>query len=325
MNTNPQRTLLARWRTVGVLSLGIGLGFAAFATSQVARPAAKASANNAGDSPDPFTALNDASRIAYGLAKDAALARTGPVVFVEGDDLVLKRGAERTKVRFIPAIYHVLKAVSHVALAIDVTLATHAGEGALGDEVLKDLREYRGLFPPVVDKLGTSGLDGEQRERQKAILAECAAFLDVVIERRASSPTDRIAFARRTSPLLTTNAESAARAALDSLHRQVSLWKGQLTPEEWNRLTIVVMGTQLPRKGNMAVQYFARLLGEPGESRRIIYAEALFDEPRALNLLATRLVDTQVGIDFFNDPIRMHRDLLADASQNYLPLLIDKP
>jgi hypothetical protein len=84
------------------------------------------------------------------------------------------------------------------------------------------------------------------------------------------------------------------------------------------------MGTQAPRKGNLAVQYFARLLGEPGEGRRIVYAEAIFDETRALDLVATKLVDTQVGIDFFNDPLRMHRDLLSDAAQDYLPILIDK-
>ena len=263
MCMNPQRTLHSRWRTVGALAFGLGLGLAAFATSQVADPAVKTSAK-AQDSPDPFTTLNDASRIAYRLAKDAVLARTGPVIFVEGDDLVLKRGAERSKVRFIPDIYHVMKAISHVALAIDVTLAAHADEHPLGDEVLKDLREYRGLLPPVVERLATSGLDGEHREREKTILAECAAFLDSVIERRAGSQTDRMAFARRMWPLITTNAGSAARAALDSLHRQVSLWKGRLSPEEWNRLTVVVMGTQMPRKGNLAVQYFGAPAGRAG-------------------------------------------------------------
>ena len=321
---NTQRTVHSRWQSVGALAFATGLGLTAFAASQIAEPAVKISAN-AQQPPDPFTTLNDASRIAYRLAKDAALARNGPVVFVEGDDLVLKRGAERTKVRFIPDTFHVMKAVSHVALAIDVTLAAHSDEHPLGDEVLKDLREYRGLLPPVVENLATSGLDGENRERQNTILAECAAFLDSVIERRAGSPADRVAFARRMWPLVTTNAGSAARIALDSLHRHVSLWKRQLPPEEWNKLTVVVMGTQLPRKGNMAVQYFARLLGEPGEGRRIVYAEALFDEQRALDLLATRLVDTQVGIDFFNDPLRMHRDLLCDPAHDYIPILIDKP
>jgi len=282
-------------------------------------------AGKAQDSRDPFTTLNDASRIAYRLAKDAALARTGPVILVEGDDLVLRKGHERSKVRYIPDIYHLLKAVSHVVLAIDVTLAAHADEQPLGDEVLKDLRDYRALLPPVVGQLPTTGLDREHQERERTILAECAAFLDSVIEHRASSSADRVAFARRMWPLITTNAASAARAALDSLHRQVSQWKERLSPEEWKKLTVIIMGTQMPRKGNLAVQYFARLLGEPGEGRRIMYAEALFDEPRALDLLATRLVDTQVGVDFFNDPLRMHRDLLSDAAEDYLPILINRP
>src|SRR3954462_7953833 len=51
---------------------------------------------------------------------------------------------------------------------------------------------------------------------------------------------------------------------------------------EWERLTVVVMGRQLPRRDNLAVRYFAPLLGEPGEGRRIVYAESLFDDPKAL-------------------------------------------
>jgi hypothetical protein len=306
------------------LAFVLAVGFADYAASQVAKPSTNA-VPKAHDPPDPFAALNDASRIAYKLAKDVALAKAGPVIFVDGDDLILRRGTERTKARFIPDVYHVIKTVSHVPLAIDVTLAAHVDEHPLAEEVLKDFREYRGLLPPVMERIATTGLDAEVREREKLILAECSGFLDSLIERRECSTAERMAFARRMWPRITMNAESAARAALDSLHHQVGLWKGQLSADEWNRLTVVVMGSQMPRKGNLAVQYFARLLGEPGEGRRIVYAEALFDEPRALNLLATRIVDTQVGVDFFGDPLRMHRDLLSDAAEDYLPILVDKP
>ena len=95
--------------------------------------------------------------------------------------------------------------------------------------------------------------------------------------------------------------------------------------QDWNDLTVLVIGPQLPRKDNLAVQYFARLLGQPGEGKRLIYAEGLGDEPRALDLLATHLVDTQIGIDFFNDPNRMARDLRSDGTRDYLPLLLDQP
>ena len=54
-------------------------------------------------------------------------------------------------------------------------------------------------------------------------------------------------------------------------------WRATLTGDEWERLTVIVLGGQLPRRDNLAVQYFARLLGESGEGRRVIYAEGLAD------------------------------------------------
>ncbi len=74
----------------------------------------------------------------------------------------------------------------------------------------------------------------------------------------------------------------------------------------------------MPRRNNLAVQYFARLLGEKGEGKRIIYAEALFDESKALKLLGTHRIDTRLGEDIFDEPLYMHRDLLSDAAKNYL-------
>ena len=108
------------------------------------------------------------------------------------------------------------------------------------------------------------------------------------------------------------------RPRIAATHEQVRAWRATLTGDEWKRLTVIVLGGQLPRRDNLAVQYFARLLGEPGEGRRIIYAEGLGDEQRALDLLGTRLVDTGLGAAFFGDPARLHRDLLGDAAKEAL-------
>jgi hypothetical protein len=98
-------------------------------------------------------------------------------------------------------------------------------------------------------------------------------------------------------------------------------WRKEMTPEEWTRLRVIVMGSALPRRGNLAVQYFARLLGEKSESPRLVYAESVWEEDRALRLLATYMLDTGVGVAFFDDPLRMHRDLLADAATEYIKQL----
>ena len=274
---------------------------------------------------DPLTSLNETFRAAYRRTKEAALAHGGPVILMEGDNVVLKRGSTRREVPYTPAVYHVLKMVAHVPLALDVALAPHAGEETLSDNVLAELREYRKRMEEAEPALANQGLEPEAFERSRKIFAESRAFLDSVEKARRCPREERLRFARRMTPMVMKNAGEAARAELDALHARIGAWRAEMTPEEWKALKVVILGSALPRKQNLTVQYFARLLGEPGEGPRIIYAESIREEEKALDLMATSAVDTTIGVDFFNDPTRMHRDLLSDAARDYLPLLIDRP
>ena len=40
-----------------------------------------------------------------------------------------------------------------------------------------------------------------------------------------------------------------------------------------------------------------------------------------MDLLGTHLLDTDIGVAFFEDPWRMHRDLLGDAAATYIETL----
>jgi hypothetical protein len=114
------------------------------------------------------------------------------------------------------------------------------------------------------------------------------------------------------------NADDASRAQIDAYHARVSAWRRELPPEEWARLHVVILGPQMPRRHNVAVQYFAKLMGLPDESRRLVYAEELIGEPQALNLLATHQLDSELSEAFFGDPDRMEIDLLGNAASVYL-------
>jgi hypothetical protein len=74
----------------------------------------------------------------------------------------------------------------------------------------------------------------------------------------------------------------------------------------------------------VVMQYFLRLLHEPAEGGRVVYAETLWEESQAMDLLGTHLLDGSVGEAFFGDYMRMHRDLLGDAAKQYLPHLLPK-
>ena len=312
----------SRWaialRAVLIILVLLPVGIASMAGPQAAGPAAKVPQTG-----DVLTTLNNASRRLYALAKARALSKEGPVMILIGDDLVLRQGEKRRQARFIPDTYHALKTFAHIPMAIDVALAAHADEASLAEDPVRQLSDYRGMIPAARSAIASAALDGEQRERQEALVEASMKFLDSVIENRRCTAEERIAFARKVNPLIMANDSAAARAALDSLHRLVGAWKAELSPEEWRRLTVIVTGRPLPRKDNLAVQYFARLLGLPGEGARLIYAEGVVEESRALDLLATHRVGTQIAVDFFNDRDAMARDLLGDGARNYLPILID--
>jgi hypothetical protein len=272
---------------------------------------------------DPLAALNDASRAAYRSAREDALRRCGPVLLVEGDSLVLRYGIHRSEVHVVPDRYHAIKAVSHVSLALYSYLAPVTGS-ALEATRLYDLRSYRAQIQQAKRSLAARGLSPTQLERQDRILEECLAFLNGILGRRRVGDEELTSFTCQLRPLLDENARDAARLQIAAMDEQVRTWRATLTEGEWKRLTVIVLGSQLPRRDNLAVQYFARLLGEPGEGRRIVYAEGLGDEQRALDLLGTRLVDTRIGVAFFDDPTRMHRDLLGDAAREVLDGLFGK-
>lgn len=273
--------------------------------------------------PDSLEELNKSFRDIYARGRQATLKHTHPIVIVEGDNLVLLRNGQRTEVRIVPEIYHTLKAVSHIPLAVYALFAPY-GADEIGAPRLTEIQEYRKLL-----RSAGKGLEGrvskELMERQLAIIAAAQQFLDRAVEMRKVDTNALTVFTRTMGPLVLANGAAAAQAQLDALQKQMTSWRAALTPAEWQRLRIVIMGSALPRKGNVNVQYFARLLGEPGEGPRIIYTESIFEEERALRSLGTYLIDTEIGAAFFNDQQRMLRDLLDDAAAQYIKKMRFEP
>ena len=158
----------------------------------------------------------------------------------------------------------------------------------------------------------------EQASRQQEIFRQSFALLDDVLASGQANPAKLASFTRQVAPLLLANVTDATAAEMRELYSTAAAWRKQLTPAEWNALYVVMIGPHMPRDQECSIQFFQRLFREPEEGKRIIYAEALWKESDALDLLATHEVDEAAGAAFFGDPMRMHRDLLADAAKVYL-------
>jgi hypothetical protein len=261
---------------------------------------------------------NAASRVEYARARTAALAKVGPIIEVyEGDKVVLVRGAHRTEERFDPPESPNLKAVAHVPLAVWAALDL-AGDQPIPEARIVELRTFRERIASARSSLNAAAFGTSPLDRQIQMLDASIAMLDDAMARRSVGRAEIGVFARRMAPLMLANVREAARGEIDLLHSIVSRWRSELTAEEWSSLHVVIMGVHMARDGELSQQYFVRLLGEPGEGRRVVYAEGIFDEARALDMLGTHLIDGRAGAAFFGFDMRMHRDILADAARERL-------
>jgi hypothetical protein len=113
------------------------------------------------------------------------------------------------------------------------------------------------------------------------------------------------------------------------MDRHMKAWLATMTPAERKRLRVAVGSAHMSRVGGLAMQYFSATMGEPYEGRyeeeeikhsdfRLLLTESVFDPQEMLNVLGTHILDAEVGVYFFGDAQRMHRDLLADAAEQIL-------
>jgi hypothetical protein len=275
--------------------------------------------------PAEVETLNNAARKMYAEARSRELSTIPVVILVSGDDLILRKNGLRTAVTTTPIAVHLLKSVSHSTLALFTHLSSEPGQ-PLGKERLKTLSEYQALMAAAILPLERFGLEPELLARQKRILARAQEFAAKVLQEGSVSASDLAMFCRASRADIMANGAAAAKAQMVALHKQVLIWKQAMTPEEWSSVAVVVSGSQTPRADNAAVQYFARLFGESsGESRRIVYAESLWDEDKAINLLGTLRLDGKLSVAVFGDPYRMYRDFLADGARSALDEIFAAP
>lgn len=254
---------------------------------------------------------------AHMVARKLDLASGGPIILLKDGKLVLIRNGKETTSEILLSRYDTFKVFAHMPVAIYLMLGP-PGAGKLDTQRLQQLAEYHGKIDQVEKQLDHMGLEGEKLKRQKQLLAGSKQFLERVIQQQQFSTEELHAFTRSMLPMIQANIAGAAASQLDAMHRQVMAWKKEMTPEEWQKLRVSVKGAVLAREGNLAMQYFERLLNLEGPGMRLIYMERYVPPTPMLTLLATRSVDRGISIAFFDNPDRMFRDVLADAAAEHI-------
>lgn len=269
-------------------------------------------------SADPLAEMNKVVRENYRASRAVVLARTSPVIVIAFDDATLMReDREPVTANFTPPLYHRFKEIAHIPFGVHVTLAPYAGRPAEAGwrAPLQRLLEH---VVAAEAALGTVGIPEARLARERRVVANSIAHMRAVLAAGVVDTAGLRTYSRAMAPLVLASADDASAPQIDGLHAVVSRWRAELSAQEWARLHVLVLGPKAPREGNLAMQYFERVLGRREVGRRLIYSEGMFARDVALTQLGGLMIDRAVARDFFAEEMRMDRDLLSDGARKRL-------
>ncbi len=304
--------------TAGRTAQGTGLLY------DVSRP--PISQDNAADRAAAVAALNEFNRemrALYANGRSVLLDATRPIILVDSDIITLITDNQTYTETYTPPVYHHLKSVAHVILglfgallpAVEGVDTSNWQSGLLAiDRQINRLKPHlRFVFTP------------EQNAKQQRLLDLSSALIADLMR---TNLLDRNNLIKQLTPIKLmwlASVDEAGKAQLDRLHAIVSAWRAQLSPEQWEKLYVVVLGPRTPRVNNLQAAYFARLLGQDELEDRVIYAENIFDMEQAMRLLGILIIDRKLSELTFEDKMRMDRDLLGNFAASYLDQLLPDP
>jgi hypothetical protein len=281
----------------------------------------------------PFAAINISFHETYTRLVDQLLAQLGdsiPVVVLTGDDALLLWDGGEQREQVIPARYHELKALGHLAFGVQLTLMAN-GSGRLTDLTANELHEKRAQIREAQAAVNASPACASppKMKAPAELLCRARTLIDRVL---AEGVIDFERLEEHIRALASNALETAQLAVcieLEQLHAVLAGWRNDLGEERWAGLYVVICGAHQPRYREAACQYFGRLFHEAEGSAaeredRLVYGEGLCDVDAALDLLARHIVDQRASKLLFGDRRRLQEDLLADAASTEVRKLLPK-
>jgi hypothetical protein len=282
----------------------------------------------------PFAAINVGFHVTYTRVVDQVLAQLGesvPVVAVIGDDATLLCDGREQHEQVIPARYHELKALAHLAFGVQLTLMAN-GSGHVTELTANELHEKRAQIREAQTAAnGTSSTSMVTIPPKAAaeLLCRARTLVDRVLEEGIVDFERLHEHVRALASHALETAQLAVCIELEQLHALLARWRNDLGETRWAGLYVVICGAHQPRYREATCQYFGQLLHQPegyGAERedRLVYGEGLCDINAALDLLARHIVDQRASNLLFGDRRRLQEDLLADAARAEVRKLFPK-
>ena len=268
---------------------------------------------------DGLKAMNRIMHQALGEVVQKETSRFGPMIIAEAQALKLYRNEKLVATYPIPSplIYHQLKVYGHMALGAVIMLQRTDWPS---QERLSWLAQFEEAVGGLKRELPTLNFDQETAKTQEALVELTLALIK---QARATPQLDQRVlreYSKQSLPMLKRGFEVSARAQIDVIHAQGMALYAQLTEEERKTVRAYTYGGRGARVGNLTLQYLSWLIGEHRgvESERMIFSEGVTNPKAARIALAKYLTELRLADIFFSDPHALHRDVLIEATRDYL-------
>lgn len=240
------------------------------------------------------------------------LAGDVPVIVRVGPELFFLHDRRRRQQQVTGEEYDRLKHLCHIPLALYLRLAELVDQPLTARDVheLQRIAEWLDALEPQ---------DGPSREIVHCVRSVVGRALEArhvtadLLQQLARDPSDAIEAC----------IDRAAMVELSAVHEIVERWTATFDDEHWAQLRVVVCANHQARYKQATKRYFQRRLGEPqregaaGE-HHVTYAESAATLDEALDLLATQMLDAELGTAFRNSPLALQQDVLGDAAERAL-------
>jgi len=242
------------------------------------------------------------------------------LIVVRDDVMLLFRSDEpvRQFTGLEPPLYNKMKTLGHIPLAIFCLL--HAvNDGPLSRSLRGRLVSYWALLENAGRELDTNEeVEAGILPRPVAIHAMATAFLGSLLKAGTTSRHALHGFTRGVCDDVDLVLAVAARAQLAACECTVKEIRALLSPGEWTELRVLILGPYMAKQGEIFLQYFSKELGTPvSGDRRLIYFDG-DDLKAAYERFGTATLDAEAAQAIFGNRRRLHRDVLADATREYL-------
>lgn len=235
-------------------------------------------------------------------------------------NLIIYHKGIREEEEFIPDLYHQLKAIEHHPATLYATLQTFEGQ-KLTDYLRDFLRERSNLLQKALSSLNEQDWSANVIDNQKSLIADSIEYINQVLTEGCINSEELSNYVQKVTPKIIQGVNKAAAAQLEFINEKI---KNLLAKEKWQSLYVVICQVHQARHGEVVTQYFERVFNEfqgdaGAREDRIVFRESpVDDEPAALRLLATHILDRKISSAFFREPRRLQSDVLKDAANFWL-------